>query len=56
MVWCGTEVGSACSPDKVDSSQSLPWRGSGVSVRCGGRLHGEERRKASPFYLQVFSL
>ena len=43
----GRRVGAACSPDKAGSSQSRPRRGAGVAVRWGGRLHGEERRKAS---------
>ena len=52
MRCCGTEVRSACSPNKVGSSWSHPWRGAGEAVQCGGRLHGEERRKESPCYLQ----
>ena len=52
MIWCGTEAGSACSPEKVVSSRSRPRRGAGEAVQCGGRLHREKCWKASKCYLR----
>ena len=37
-----------CDHDKVGSFKIRLLQGVGVSVRCGGRLHGEEHQKSSP--------
>ena len=55
-IWCGTGGRSRLLSQKGGLFCSFPLQGVGVAVPCGGRSHGEKRRKASKCLPIKFSM